>query len=50
MNCIRRDREVRQDQIIASFLRGACWQLARRSPTWLLLTIVACAWLLAGHQ
>jgi hypothetical protein len=26
----------------------ACWQLARRSPTWLLLAAVAATWLLGG--
>ena len=37
---------MRQDQIIAAFVRGACWQLEPgRSPTWLLPAIVAAAWL-----
>src|SRR5208282_5837998 len=41
----RRDRRgrttVTQNQIITAFVRGAAWQLMRRSPTWLLLAIVA---------
>lgn len=40
---------MRQDQIIASFVRGAAWQLMRRSPTWLLIAIVGAAWLFASH-
>jgi hypothetical protein len=39
-----------QSQIIASFVRAATWQLMRRSPTWLLLAIVAAAWFMAGHR
>ena len=50
----RRDRHglatVNQSQIIASFVRAATWQLMRRSPTWLLLAIVAAAWFMAGHR
>jgi hypothetical protein len=38
------------NQIIAAFVRGAAWQLMRRSPTWLLIAIVAAAWLLGGHH
>ena len=45
-----RRREMNQNQIIAAFVRGAAWQLMRRSPTWLLLAIVAAAWLLGGHH
>jgi hypothetical protein len=41
---------MNQNQIIAAFVRGACWQLARRSPTWLLLAIVAGAFLFASHH
>jgi hypothetical protein len=41
---------VNQTQIIASFVRAATWQLMRRSPTWLLLAIVAAAWLWAGRH
>jgi hypothetical protein len=41
---------MRQDQILAAFVRAACWQLARRSPTFLLLAIVAAAWLFSGHR
>ena len=41
---------MNQNQIIASFVRAACWQLARRSPTLLLLAIVVGAWLMAGHR
>jgi hypothetical protein len=41
---------MRQDQIIAALVRGAAWQLMRRSPTWLLIAIVAGAWLFASHQ
>jgi hypothetical protein len=39
-----------QNQIIAAFVRGAAWQMMRRSPTWLLLAIVAAGWLLGGHH
>ena len=31
-------------------VRGACWQLARRSLTWLLLAIVVGAFLYVGHH
>jgi hypothetical protein len=41
---------MNQSQIIAALVRGACWQLARRSPTWLLLAAVGLAWLFAGHH
>ena len=41
---------MNQSQIISAFVRAACWQLARRSPTLLLLAIVAVAFLLAGHR
>ena len=41
---------MNQSQIIASFVRAATWQLARRSPTWLLIAIVGAAWLFAGHH
>jgi hypothetical protein len=40
---------MNQSQIIAAFIRGACWQLARRSPTWILIVAVAAAWFMAGH-
>jgi hypothetical protein len=30
---------MNQNQIIAALVRGAAWQLIRRSPTWLLLPI-----------
>ena len=30
---------MNQSRIIAAFVRGAAWQLMRRSPTWLLLPI-----------
>ncbi len=39
-----------QNQIIAAFVRGACWQLARRSPTWLLIAAVAAAFLFGSHH
>ena len=39
-----------QSQIIASFVRSACWQLARRSPTWLLILMVAAAFLFGSHH
>ncbi len=39
-----------QTQIIAAFVRGAVWQLMRRSPTWLLLAIVAGAFLFGNHH
>jgi hypothetical protein len=42
--------KMNQSQIIAAFVRGACWQLARRSPTWLLLAIVVGAFLFASHH
>jgi hypothetical protein len=38
------------NQIIASFVRAATWQLARRSPTLLLLAVVAAAWLIGSHH
>lgn len=38
------------DQIINAFARSALWQLARRSPTWLLLAAVALAWLVGGQH
>jgi hypothetical protein len=38
------------NQIIAAFVRDAAWQLMRRSPTWLLIAIVAGAWLFASHH
>jgi hypothetical protein len=41
---------MNQNQIIASFIRAATWQLARRSPMWLLILAVAGAWLFAGHH
>jgi hypothetical protein len=41
---------MNQSQIIAAFVRGACWQLARRSPTWILVLVVAATWLLASHH
>jgi len=41
---------MRQDQIVAAFVRGAAWQLMRRSPTWLLLAIVVAAFLFGGHH
>ena len=41
---------MNQSQLIASFLRAATWQLARRSPAWLLIIAVAAAWLFAGHH
>ena len=41
---------MRRDQIISSIVRAAAWQIMRRSPTWLLIAIVAAAWLLAGHS
>jgi hypothetical protein len=47
---LRGVREMRQDQIVTAFVRGAAWTLMRRSPTWLLLVIVVAAWLMAGHQ
>ena len=39
-----------QSQIFASFVRAATWQLMRRSPTWILILVVAAAWLMAGHR
>jgi hypothetical protein len=53
---------VNQNKIIASLVRGAAWQLMRRSPTWLLIAVhspskdgrlptpYAGAWLLGSHQ
>jgi hypothetical protein len=41
---------MNQNQIIASFVRAATWQLARRSPTWLLILAVVAAFLFAGHH
>jgi hypothetical protein len=41
---------MNQSQIIAAFVRGACWQIARRSPTWLLLVAVGLAFLFASHH
>jgi hypothetical protein len=41
---------VNQNQIIAALARGAAWTLMRRSPTWILILVVAGAWLLAGHH
>jgi hypothetical protein len=41
---------MRQDQIVSAFVRAAAWQLMRRSPTWLLLAIVAGAFLFASHH
>jgi hypothetical protein len=41
---------MNQNQILVAFVRAACWQLARRSPTWVLIAVVAGAWLLAGHH
>jgi hypothetical protein len=41
---------VTQAQIVASFIRAATWQLARRSPIWLLIAVVAAAWLMAGRH
>ena len=41
---------MNQSQILASFIRAATWQLARRSPTWILILAGAAALLLAGHH
>ena len=41
---------MNQDQIIAAIVRGAAWNLMRRSPTWILILVIAVAWLLAGHR
>ena len=41
---------MNRNLIIASFVRAAIWQLARRSPTLLLLAVVAAAWLFAGRH
>ena len=41
---------MNQNQIIAAFVRGAAWQLMRRSPTWVLILVVALAWLFASHH
>ena len=41
---------MNQNQVIAAFVRAACWQLARRSPTWLLLAAVGLAFLLGSHH
>jgi hypothetical protein len=38
------------DQLIRWAARSAVWQLARRSPAWLLLAIVAFALLYGGHR
>jgi hypothetical protein len=45
-----RTSAVSQNQIIASFVRAATWQLMRRSPTWILILVVVIAWLFAGHH
>ncbi len=48
---LRRGRTpVNQSQIISAFVRAATWQLMRRSPTWILVLVVAAAWLFAGHH
>ena len=39
-----------QSQIVSAFVRAACWNLARRSPTAILVIVVAAAWLFAGHH
>ena len=41
---------MNQSQILASFVRAATWQIARRSPTWILILVVAVAWLMASHH
>jgi hypothetical protein len=41
---------MNQNQIIASFVRAATWRLMRRSPTWVLILVVALAWVFAGHH
>ncbi len=41
---------MNRNQIIASLVRAATWQLMRRSPTWVLIAVVAAAWPLAGHH
>jgi hypothetical protein len=45
-----RTPSVNRNQIFASLVRAATWQLMRRSPTLLLLAVVAAAWLFAGHH
>ena len=39
-----------QNQLVNSIIRAAVWQLMRRSPTILLLAIVAAAFLFSGHH
>ena len=41
---------MNQNQIISALVRSAAWQLMRRSPTWVLLAIVAGAFLLGSHH
>jgi hypothetical protein len=41
---------MNQSQIIAAFVRAAGWNLMRRAPTWILVLVVAAAWLFAGHH
>jgi hypothetical protein len=41
---------MNQNQIISAFIRAAAWQLMRRSPTWILIGVLALAWLFAGHH
>lgn len=38
------------NELIRWAARAAIWQLARRSPTWLLILVVAAALLLGGHR
>jgi hypothetical protein len=41
---------MNRNQIVASFVRAATWQLMRRSPNWVLIAVVAAAWLLGSHH
>ena len=41
---------MNQNQIISAFVRASAWQLMRRSPTWILILVVALAWAFAGHH
>jgi hypothetical protein len=41
---------MNDNQIIASFIRAATWQLARRSPTLLLILVVGAALLFGSHR
>jgi hypothetical protein len=42
--------EMNQNPIVAALVRGAAWQLMRRTPTWILILVLSAGWLFASRR